>query len=105
MSFLCMVRGVLDKLLVISRSRELETRMASLGIREANAIFEEWKSLHQIEVKKSVHRISPHCAHLPLFSFTTAMSSSHSLRKQFLCSRSWISFTTRVSLLIFTAIA
>ena len=65
-----MVRGVLDKLPGISRSRELETRMASLhvGIREANAIFEERKSLHQIEVKKSAHRISPHCAHLPLLS-------------------------------------
>ena len=46
----------------------LENRMASFGIREANAIFEEWKSIHQIEVKKSVHGISPLCAHLPLLS-------------------------------------
>ena len=63
-----MLRGVLDKFPGISRTHELETRMASLEIREASAIFEERKSLHQIEVKKSVHRISPHCAHLPLLS-------------------------------------
>ena len=54
----------------------LETRMASLGIREANAIFEEWKSHHQIEVKESVHMISPHYADLPSSASITAASSS-----------------------------
>ena len=37
---LSMLRGVLDKLPGISRTHELETRMASLGIREANAIVQ-----------------------------------------------------------------
>ena len=98
---LSMLRGVLDKLPGISGSRELgETRMASLGIREASAIFEERKSLHQIEVKKSVHTGSLHTALTSLSSAsTTAASSSHSSRKQSLCASSRISLTTRVCLL------